>query len=161
MDFKFITDSDQESEPIEYFLEMKKWDNKGIAVQVQYTNPLQVGKGNDNIATSLRNPALFAPASGEAPMSKDEGTTVATAPTQVPKGVNEVELKGDAATACKALVGIIIAMVIIQVWVKGNFRDFWALFFILQFMCYCHFYKTPLPGNAEIYLHELTKMIEL
>lgn len=28
-------------------------------------------------------------------------------------------------------------------------------------MCYCNYYDTPLPGNAEIYLQELTKMIEL
>jgi len=34
MDFKFMTNSDQESEPIEYFLEMKKWDETGVAVQV-------------------------------------------------------------------------------------------------------------------------------
>ena len=32
MDFKFMTDSDQESEPIEYFLEMKDWNEKGIAI---------------------------------------------------------------------------------------------------------------------------------
>jgi hypothetical protein len=32
MDFKFMTDSDQESEPIEYFLEMKSWDKNGVAV---------------------------------------------------------------------------------------------------------------------------------
>jgi len=161
MDFKFITNSDQESEPIEYFLEMKKWDSNGIDVQVQYTNPLQVGKGNDNIATALKNTALFAPASGAKAMSKAEATNVASAPPQVPKGVNEEDLKQDAATACKALVAILVAMVIIQIWVKGNFRDFWGLFFILQFICYCHFYDTPLPGNAEIYIQEITKMIEL
>jgi len=43
---------------------MKSWDENGLDVQVQYTNPLQVGRGNDNIATSLRNTALFAPTSG-------------------------------------------------------------------------------------------------
>lgn len=34
MDFNFITDSDQESEPVEYFLEMKKWDENGLDVKV-------------------------------------------------------------------------------------------------------------------------------
>jgi hypothetical protein len=28
-------------------------------------------------------------------------------------------------------------------------------------MCYCHYYDTPLPGNAEIYINELTKVVEL
>jgi len=55
MDFKFITDSDQESAPIEYFLEMKKWDENEVDIQVKYKNPLLVGKGNDNIATTLKN----------------------------------------------------------------------------------------------------------
>lgn len=48
-----------------------------------------VGKGNDNVATSLKNTALFAPASGAKPLSKAEASTVAQAPPQVPKGVDE------------------------------------------------------------------------
>ena len=44
---------------------------------------------------------------------------------------------------------------------KSSLTEFWALFFVLQFMCYCHYYDTPLPGNAEIYIHELTKVVEL
>ena len=120
-----------------------------------------MGRGNDNIATSLRNPALFAPTSGADPLTKEQGTNVAAAPPQVPKGVDEEELTKDASTACKGLIALIIGMVIIQLWVKGNFRDFWVLFFALQFICYTHYYDTPLPGNAEIYIHELTKLIEL
>lgn len=131
MDFKYITTSDQEAEPIEFFLEMKQWDENGIGIQVHYSNPLMVGKGNDNIITTLKNPGLFAPASGEEPPSKDQGTNFAAAPPQVPKGVDEEELKSDATTACTALITIMVAMVIIQVYVKGNFRDFWGLFFVL------------------------------
>lgn len=94
-------------------------------------------------------------------MTKEAATNVAAAPPQVPNGVDEAELTKDAATACKGLVALIVGMVFIQLWVKGNFRDFWGLFFILQFICYIHYYDTPLPGNAEIYIHELTKLIEL
>ena len=140
---------------------MKNWDENGIGIQVVYKDPLLVGKGNDNIATSLKNMALFAPASGAAPLGAEEGTTVAAAPPQVPKGVDEDQLKQDASTALKGLISIIIAMVIIQVIVKGNFKDYWALYFILQFIAYCHYYDTPLPGNAEIYIHEVTKLVEL
>jgi hypothetical protein len=28
-------------------------------------------------------------------------------------------------------------------------------------VCYCHYYDTPLPGNAEIYIQEMTKLVEL
>jgi len=160
MDFKYITNSDQEAEPIEFFLEMKQWDESGIGIQVHYSNPLMVGKGNDNIITTLKNPGLFAPASGEEPPSKDQGTNFAAAPPQVPKGVDEEELKSDATTACTALVTIMIAMVVIQTYIGGNFRDFWGLFFVLQFMAYTHYYGTVLPGNAEIYLLKLQGIVD-
>jgi len=93
VDFKFITDSDQESAPIEYFLEMKDWNEDGVDVQVKYKNPLLVGKGNDNIATTLKNTQLFAPASGDKPLSAEEASTVAGVTSQVPKGVDEDQIK--------------------------------------------------------------------
>ena len=96
---------------------MKRWDENGLDVQVQYTNPLQVGRGNDKIATSLRNPALFAPTSGADPLTKEEGTSVAAAPPQVPKGVDEEELTKDASTACKGFIALSVGMIIIQLWV--------------------------------------------
>jgi len=61
----------------------------------------------------------------------------------------------------KGLLAIVIAMIVIQIAVKGNFKDYWALFFILQLIAYCHYYDTPLPGNAEIYIQELTNLVEL
>lgn len=60
----------------------------------------------------------------------------------------------------KGLLAIVIAMIVIQIAVKGNFKDYWALFFILQFLAYSHYYDTPLPGNAEIYIHELHHLVE-
>jgi hypothetical protein len=140
---------------------MKDWTENGMAVKVEFKNPLLVGKGNDNVATSIKNMKLFAPASGEKGLGKEGGTKVASAPPQVPEGVDEDQLKQDASTAMKGLMAIVIAMIVIQVVVKGNFKDYWALFFILQLIAYCHYYDTPLPGNAEIYIQELTNLVEL
>ena len=161
MGVQFITTSDQESAPIEYFLRMKEWTNKGMSVKVDFKDPLLVGKGNDNVATSLKNMALFAPKSGAKPLPASAGTKVAAAPPQVPKGVDEEQIRQDASTAMKGLLAIVIAMIVIQVAVKGNFKDYWALFFILQLIAYCNYYDTPLPGNAEIYIQELTHLVEL
>jgi hypothetical protein len=58
---------------------MKEWSTKGVSVKVQFKNPLLVGKGNDNVSTSLKNPDLFAPASGAKALSSDEASTVAEA----------------------------------------------------------------------------------
>lgn len=93
MGVQFITTSDQESAPIEYFLRMKEWTSKGMSVKVDFKNPLLVGKGNDNVATSLQNMSLFAPKSGAKPLPKSAGTKVASAPPQVPKGVDEEQIR--------------------------------------------------------------------
>jgi len=93
MGVQFITTSDQESAPIEYFLKMKEWTSKGMSVKVDFKDPLLVGKGNDNVATSLKNMALFAPKSGDKPLPAGDGTKVAAAPPQVPKGVDEDQIK--------------------------------------------------------------------
>jgi hypothetical protein len=140
---------------------MKEWSDNKMSVKVEFKDPLMVGKGNDNVATTLKNLNLFAPASGAKKLPKSAGTKVSNAPPQVPKGVDEDQLKQDASTAMKGLAAIVIAMIVIQIVVKGNFKDYWALFFILQFIAYCHFYDTPLPGNAEIYIQELTNLVDL
>jgi hypothetical protein len=59
------------------------------------------------------------------------------------------------------LIAILIILVAIQVAVKGNFRDYWALFFILQFIAYSTYYDTSLPGNAEIYIDEIANLVNL
>ena len=53
---------------------MKEWNENGIGIQIKYTDSLQVGKGNDQIVSSLKNPGLFAPASGAKALSKEEST---------------------------------------------------------------------------------------
>jgi len=35
------------------------------------------------------------------------------------------------------------------------------LFFVLQLIAYSNYYDTPIPGNAEIYVEEITKLVEL
>jgi hypothetical protein len=140
---------------------MQQWDEKGIGIQIKYTDSLQVGKGNDQIVSSLKNPGLFAPADGGDPVSKEGSTNVSKAKPQVPKGVDDKELAKDASTVCKGLAVIIVFMIGIQLLVNGNFRDFWVFFFALQFICYSSFYDVVLPANAEIYITEFTNLIDL
>lgn len=48
----------------------------------------------------------------------------------------------------------------LQFCLKGLMNDLWTLYFTLQIMCYLKIYDIPLPANADIYIVEITKMIE-
>ena len=93
LDVTFVTVSDQESTPIKYYLDMTNWDSKSLGMKINFEDPLQVGKGNDNVMTSLKDTNMFiSEASGKA-ISKDKATSVKAARTQVPKGVKEEDLQ--------------------------------------------------------------------
>lgn len=70
MDVNFITTADQEANPIEYYLELRAWEEDNIDVKVHYKDPLVASKGNPQILTTFKNPGLLAPKDGSEPMSK-------------------------------------------------------------------------------------------
>lgn len=81
MDLTFITETDQETNPIGYYLDLESWDSNGVKIAINYTDPLMVGKGNDQVMTTLKNPDLFvSAASGEA-LPKEDATTIKFSPT--------------------------------------------------------------------------------
>jgi hypothetical protein len=80
MDFSFITDADPEAAPIEFYLDLSEWSPTNLGVSINFTNPLLVGKGSDNIMTGLKDPELFAPANGGDPISADDAVAVKEAP---------------------------------------------------------------------------------
>jgi hypothetical protein len=47
LDFDFVTESDDEANKIGYYLEMKDWKAKSMEIHVNYTEPLEIGYGND------------------------------------------------------------------------------------------------------------------
>jgi hypothetical protein len=108
VDLSFVTETDQESNPIGYFLDMEKWDESGLGIRINYTDPLQVGKGNDQIMTTLKNPDLFVSAASGKPVPQKSATSVKFSPPQVPKGVSEDRLLKDATNTNNAMLGMII-----------------------------------------------------
>ena len=75
----FVTASDQESTPIKYYLDMTNWDTKGLSMKINFDDPLQVGKGNDQVMTSLKDPGLFVSAESDSSISKEKATSVKVA----------------------------------------------------------------------------------
>lgn len=81
MDVTFVTQSDQETTPIKYYLDMTKWDEKGLGIKVNFDDPLQVGKGSDQIMTSLKDPSMFVSQESESSIPKNKATSVKEAKT--------------------------------------------------------------------------------
>lgn len=81
-------------------------------------------------------------------------------PRQLPPGVDESQLKSEAATASNGMKALFFVQIILQICLKGAMNDFWVMFFTLQIICYLKIYDVPIPGNADIYVVEFTKLIE-
>jgi hypothetical protein len=89
-------------------LDLKNWDENGIDIKINYTDPLMVGKGNDQVMTTLKNPDLFISASSGEALPKDKATSIKFSPTQVPKDVSENKLNSDAKQTNNAMIALII-----------------------------------------------------
>jgi hypothetical protein len=160
VDLSFITETDTETNPIGFYLDMEKWDANGIKIAINYTDPLMVGKGNDQVMTTLKNPDLFvSAASGEA-LPKDKATSVKFSPTQVPKDVSEDQLNSDAKQTNNGMVALIILQIVAQLALRGGMDDLWSMFFTLQIVCYLKFYGVVVPTNVHVYRDQFVKLVE-
>jgi hypothetical protein len=56
---KYVTKTDPERRPIDYYLDMGDWTDKNLGLSIVFADPLNAGRGNDNVMTSLRNPQMF------------------------------------------------------------------------------------------------------
>lgn len=160
VDLTFITETDQETNPIGYYLDMEKWDENGIGIKVNYTDPLMVGKGNDQVMTTLKNPDLFVSASSGEALPKEDATTIKFSPTQVPKDVSEDKLNADAKQTNNAMLALIILQIVAQLSLKGGMDDLWSMFFTLQIVCYLKFYGVIVPTNVTVYRDQFVNLVE-
>jgi len=53
---KYFTKTDPEKRPIDYYLDIDDWTEKNLGIAIVFNDPLNAGRGNDNVMTSLRNP---------------------------------------------------------------------------------------------------------
>lgn len=63
MNIEYVSEqSDANPEDLGYDIFISKWDENGIEVQFNFTNPLAVskGRGQDKVLVAIKNPGLFA-----------------------------------------------------------------------------------------------------
>lgn len=149
VDFDFVTESDQEAKPIGYYLEMKEWTEAGMGVQAVYDDPLMVGKGNDQIMTTLKDPSLIVTKASGVALDPKAATSVKESATQMKKGVKEADVVDQADTSKNAMTALIIAQLVAQAFLKGTQKDLWSLFLTLQIVVYMSFYSIVVPSNSS------------
>lgn len=76
----FVTNTDTEANPIGYYLSMQEWTPTGLGIQINYTDPLMIGKGDDQVMTTLRNPDMFISKASGKSVPKDKATSVEFSP---------------------------------------------------------------------------------
>jgi hypothetical protein len=110
---------------------MKEWTPNGLGIQINYTDPLMIGKGDDQVLTTLKNPAMFVSKASGKSVPKDKATSVKFSPPQVPKGVSEKALIKDATEANNAMIALIFVQLAAQILLKSSMNDLWGMFFTL------------------------------
>ena len=66
----------------------------------------------------------------------------------------------DAQSASNGMKAVFVLQILFQICLKGALNDFWLMFFTLQIICYLKIYDIAIPGNADVYVVEFTKLIE-
>ena len=68
---------------------MGDWTDKDLGLAIVFDDPLNAGRGKDNVMTSLRNPQMFIASNTGAAITEKNSVSVKKANPQMPKGVSE------------------------------------------------------------------------
>lgn len=90
---KYVTKTDPERRPIDYYLDMGDWTEKQLGLAIVFADPLNAGRGMDNVMTSLRNPNMFVSKNTGDSITEKNSVSVKKSQTQMPKGVSEREMQ--------------------------------------------------------------------
>ena len=74
--------------------------------------------------------------------------------------MDEDKLLSQAKQAANTFTALFFIQLFLQICLKGTLNDLWNLFFTLQILCYLRIYDISMPAITEIYVSEITKMIE-
>lgn len=96
---KYVTKTDPERRPIDYYLDMGDWTEKNLGLAIVFADPLNAGRGMDNVMTSLRNPNMFIAKNTGTAITEKNSVSVKKSGTQMPKGVSEKEMQTKAGQA--------------------------------------------------------------
>ena len=141
---------------------MDEWTEKGMAVKIDFKNPLAVSRGqnSDAMVTVIKKKGLFfSKESGES-LSDEASTFSNKVPSQVPKGTDLKLVERQAAFSSDTLKIFMVLQIVLQIFLKGALNDLWGLFFSLQIMCYLGIYDVTIPSSAQIYIDQFKAIIE-
>jgi len=151
MNFEYIlTDKNADASEISYDVFINKWDENGIDLQLNFSNPLAVsqGRGNDKAMVSIKNPGLFVSKSSGKMIQAENALAVQNVPRQVTLDVDVDKLEGQAIAASLSVKASMILLVILQLRLGMSLDNMFLLFYFMQLMCYLKVYDSPFPANV-------------
>ena len=163
MKFNFISqDEDVDLSKLTFFLDIEKWTDREIMLNINFTNPLEISNGvsEDIVVCILNNRKMFISAESGEPLDSGHKVISKTFPRQLPKSVKEEDIVEDAKTTSTSMGVFILIRIAVQLLFKGSMDDLWGLFFTMQIICYLSIYDVQVPSNSAIYIDEFTSIIE-
>ena len=133
IELMFILNSDETPENIEYFLELTNWTEEAMELLVNFTNPLIISKGirPDQVFCKIKHTNMFLAKNSNEKLMSDRVYIQKMIPTQLPKGVSEDEIIGQAKTAQGGILASVIVQLLLQIVLKGSLDRLWNLFFTM------------------------------
>jgi hypothetical protein len=78
---------------------MGDWTENNLGLSIVFADPLNAGRGNDNVMTSLRNPNMFVSKNNGKAIEEKNSVSVKKSDTQMPKGVSQKDMQTKAGQA--------------------------------------------------------------
>lgn len=115
MDFVFVLNSKVNPEDIKFFLEIMAWDEYGMELFINFTNPLLISQGieKDQVICKVLNKNLFMSYDGREVLRSDRIYIQEKLPRQLPVGVSEEKLLSEASTASNGMKAIFIIQIVL------------------------------------------------
>ena len=90
LDIKFIIKSDVDPKDIKYYLSIKHWTPRSLAISINFTDPTMISKGEqrDVMYMKLKDPFMFRSAETGLAMDMSSLLIKKTIPRQLPPNVN-------------------------------------------------------------------------
>lgn len=129
----FVLNSGVNPDDIKFFLEITDWNEQGMELFINFTNPLLISQGilKDQVICKVLNKKLFMSYDGREVLRSDRIYIQEKIPRQLPAGISQEKLQSEAESASNGMKAIFVVQILLQLCLKGALNDFWVMFFTL------------------------------
>lgn len=115
LDFSLMMRSGVDPADVDFTLLITNWTSEGLTIQANFTHPFQISAGfnEDIVICKIKNQNLFISEDGLRKLSNANVFLEKSIPRQLPNGMKEEELQGQASQISGGMKGVFIAQILI------------------------------------------------